>query len=128
MSGEFEAAGALATAGLAAGAIEGREGGQQGEGGCANCGAPLQGAYCHACGQAAHPHRSLVHVFEEFLHGILHFDTKAWRTLPMLAFRPGTLTRGDSSTVPSCSGEPATASPHRVRASTTLKAVGPPDR
>jgi hypothetical protein len=93
MSGELEAAGALATAGLAAGAIEGRGGGQHGDGGCANCGAPLQGAYCHACGQAAHPHRSLLHVFEEFLHGILHFDTKAWRTLPMLAFRPGTLTR-----------------------------------
>lgn len=93
MSGELEAAGALATAGLAAGAIEGRESGQHGDGGCANCGAQLQGAYCHACGQAAHPHRSLTHVFEEFLHGILHFDTKAWRTLPMLAFRPGTLTR-----------------------------------
>jgi hypothetical protein len=30
---------------------------------------------------------------EEFLHGLLHFDTRAWRTLPMLVFRPGTLTR-----------------------------------
>ncbi|WP_162305927.1 DUF3667 domain-containing protein [Oleisolibacter albus] len=29
---------------------------------------------------------------EEFFHGILHFDSKAWRTLPQLAFRPGTLT------------------------------------
>ncbi|MEZ6022183.1 MAG: DUF3667 domain-containing protein [Hyphomonadaceae bacterium] len=93
MSGELEAAGAFATAGLAAGAIEGREPGEAHDGQCANCGAPLQGAFCHACGQAAHPHRSLGHVFEEFLHGIVHFDTKAWRTLPMLAFRPGTLTR-----------------------------------
>jgi hypothetical protein len=32
-------------------------------------------------------------VFEEFLHGVIHFDTKAWRTLPMVIFRPGTLTR-----------------------------------
>jgi hypothetical protein len=30
---------------------------------------------------------------EEFLHGIIHFDTRAWRTLPLLIFRPGTLTR-----------------------------------
>jgi hypothetical protein len=92
MSGELEAAGAMATAGLVAGAIEGREG-QAGEGACLNCGAKLEGAYCSQCGQAARPHRSLVHVFEEFLHGILHFDTKAWRTLPMVLFRPGTLTR-----------------------------------
>jgi hypothetical protein len=33
------------------------------------------------------------HVVEEFLHGIWHFDSKAWRTLPMLVFRPGKLTR-----------------------------------
>lgn len=93
MSGELEAAGALATAGLAAGAIEGRGPGGAHEGACLNCGAAVTGPYCSQCGQSTHPHRSLVHVFEEFLHGILHFDTKAWRTLPMLAFRPGTLTR-----------------------------------
>jgi hypothetical protein len=93
MSGELEAAGAMATAGLVAGAIEGREGQKPGKGGCLNCGAPLTGAYCSACGQAAHPHRSLAHVLEEFLHGIFHFDTKVWRTLPMAIFRPGTLTR-----------------------------------
>lgn len=94
MSGELEAAGALATAGLAAGAIEGRgpEGGPQ-EGKCVNCGADIVGPFCAQCGQASHPHRSLTHVVEEFLHGVLHFDTKAWRTLPMVIFRPGTLTR-----------------------------------
>jgi len=94
MSGELEAAGAMATAGLVAGAIEGSEGQAPGEGACLNCGAQLNGgAYCSACGQAAHPHRSLVHVLEEFLHGVFHFDTKVWRTLPMAIFRPGTLTR-----------------------------------
>lgn len=93
MSGELEAAGALATAGAVAGAIEGREPGKPGEGGCLNCGAALAGPFCSQCGQNAHPHRKLTHVFEEFLHGLLHFDTKAWRTLPMVAFRPGTLTR-----------------------------------
>jgi hypothetical protein len=93
MSGELEAAGALATAGLAAGAIEGREPGGVHDGACLNCGTAITGPYCSQCGQATHPHRSLLHMIEEFLHGILHFDTKAWRTLPMLAFRPGTLTR-----------------------------------
>ena len=93
MSGELEAAGALATAGAVAGAIEGREPGKPGEGACLNCGAQLIGPYCSQCGQHAHPHRKLTHVFEEFLHGIVHFDTKAWRTLPMVLFRPGTLTR-----------------------------------
>lgn len=60
---------------------------------CANCGAQLTGAFCQACGQSAHIHRTLLHMLEEFLHGLLHFDARAWRTLPMLAFRPGTLTR-----------------------------------
>lgn len=93
MSGELEAAGALATAGMVAGAIEGGGGAKRGEGACLNCGAKLEGAFCSQCGQSAHPHRSLAHVFEEFLHGVIHFDTKAWRTAPMVIFRPGTLTR-----------------------------------
>lgn len=60
---------------------------------CTNCGANLAGAYCHACGQSAHIHRSLLHMFEEVLHGIFHFDTKAWRTIPALIFKPGHLTK-----------------------------------
>ena len=93
MSGEIEAAGAAITAGLAARAIEGdagRAGAAHGQ--CLNCGATLVGAYCHSCGQSGHVERKLTHVFEEFLHGIAHFDTKAWRTFPKLILRPGTLT------------------------------------
>lgn len=59
---------------------------------CANCGATLQGPYCHACGQHAHVPRTVLHVFEEVLHGITHFDGRLMRSLPMLLFRPGTLT------------------------------------
>lgn len=29
----------------------------------------------------------------DLLHGALHFEGKLWRTLPMLGFRPGELTR-----------------------------------
>lgn len=60
---------------------------------CANCGAALAGAWCHACGQRAHVHRSLLHFLEELLHGVWHFDAKGWRTLPLLVARPGVLTR-----------------------------------
>lgn len=96
MSIDIEAGGAVATAALAATAIE--EGpGQPGDVGpektCANCNAHLRGAYCHACGQTAHVHRSLWHMIEEGLHGVLHFDSKSWRTLPLLIFKPGVLTR-----------------------------------
>lgn len=94
MSGEIEAAGAAVTAGLAAAAIDGdKHGAHDGHGPCANCGAPIDGKFCTQCGQPAHLHRTLGHMVEEFLHGIIHFDTRAWRTLPLLAFRPGTLTR-----------------------------------
>jgi hypothetical protein len=60
---------------------------------CQNCGAKLVGDYCHECGQHGHVHRSVLHVIEEVFHGITHFDSRTWRSLPMLAFRPGTLTR-----------------------------------
>jgi hypothetical protein len=60
---------------------------------CLNCGAPLGGSYCDRCGQAAHLHRSLLHLSEELLHGVYHFDTKGFRTIPLLFFRPGLLTR-----------------------------------
>jgi hypothetical protein len=93
MSGEIEAAGALATAGVVAGVIEGREGGPPGEGDCANCGAKLTGPFCAECGQHAYPRRKLIHVIGELAHGIFYLETKTWRTLPMVVFRPGTLTR-----------------------------------
>ena len=60
---------------------------------CANCETPLTGACCHACGQSAHIHRSLLHMVEELLHGIFHFETKAWKTIPALILTPGKLTR-----------------------------------
>ncbi|HET9229910.1 MAG TPA: DUF3667 domain-containing protein [Vitreimonas sp.] len=94
MTGEVEAAGALATAGAVAGAIEPGDPGKPGEGGCLNCGAELGGGrYCGNCGQSARPHRTLGGLLGEFLASLWNFDTKAWRTLPLLLFRPGTLTR-----------------------------------
>jgi uncharacterized membrane protein len=60
---------------------------------CANCGEPLIGHWCHACGQKAHLHHKLSHLLEEFAEGIAHFDGRLWRTLPVLALNPGRLSR-----------------------------------
>jgi uncharacterized protein DUF3667 len=60
---------------------------------CANCGALLLGPFCHECGQSAQVHRSLSHLLHESLHHLLHFETRGWRTLPLLVARPGLLTR-----------------------------------
>ena len=60
---------------------------------CLNCGCKLVGDYCHCCGQKAHVHRSLRAFGQDFIAGILNFEGKFWRTLPMLAWRPGEMTR-----------------------------------
>lgn len=60
---------------------------------CLNCGTALIGSHCHACGQAAHVHKTLGAFFHDLLHGVFHFEGKIWRTLPLLFFRPGKLTR-----------------------------------
>jgi len=61
---------------------------------CLNCGAPLAGRYCAACGQRDDPH---VHRIGHFLHeafeGLTHADSRLWRTLWPLLARPGFLTR-----------------------------------
>ena len=60
---------------------------------CRNCGAALDGPYCRQCGQKAHVHRSVGVIVHDLVHGVLHLDGKLWRTLPLLTWRPGELTR-----------------------------------
>lgn len=60
---------------------------------CLNCGTALIGQHCHVCGQAAHVHRTLGAFFHDLLHGVFHFEGKIWRTLPLLVWNPGKLTR-----------------------------------
>ncbi|MDP3853260.1 DUF3667 domain-containing protein [Phenylobacterium sp.] len=91
---ELDAVGGAATGGLIGAAIE-RPTGQAGEHSkvCSDCGAEVSGRFCQNCGQPTHVHRTLLHLGEELLHGVMHFDSRIWRTLPLLVFNPGKLTR-----------------------------------
>jgi hypothetical protein len=60
---------------------------------CLNCGTALNGEFCHHCGQSSHVHRTLTAWWHDLVHGVLHLDGKVWRTLPLLTWRPGELTR-----------------------------------
>jgi hypothetical protein len=98
MGGEFEAIGDAVTGGLLARAVEPAAGeaaadGHTHEKNCLNCGTRLEGPYCSACGQKAHIHRSARAFFQDFIAGIMNFEGKFWRTLPMLVWRPGEMTR-----------------------------------
>ena len=61
---------------------------------CPNCGTKLAGNFCQGCGQAARLH---VPSAREFLHEfIAHYvalEGKLWKSVALLLFRPGRLTR-----------------------------------
>jgi len=61
---------------------------------CLNCGTPLQGPFCHYCGQ---PDKNFLRFFpvllRELLEDFLDFDSRFMRTMKPLLFRPGKLTR-----------------------------------
>ncbi|MBA3810253.1 MAG: DUF3667 domain-containing protein [Caulobacteraceae bacterium] len=61
---------------------------------CANCGTPLAGAYCHACGQLAEDfERSIGALLAEAFENLFHADGRLFRTLPRLVLDPAGLTR-----------------------------------
>jgi hypothetical protein len=89
--------GMVVTGGIVAGAVDSDKAAGHGAaevgGACLNCGTVRAGPFCQACGQSGHVHRSIVALGHDVLHGVFHFEGRIWRTLPMLAFHPGDLTR-----------------------------------
>lgn len=95
MNGELAGAADILTGAALARAVEPEAGEAHGgvDGNCLNCGTTLIGPHCHVCGQKGHVHRTLHAFGHDFMHSVLHFDGKIWRTLPMLFWNPGDLTR-----------------------------------
>ena len=61
---------------------------------CENCGASVTDRYCGSCGQRRDaPVHSLWHFIEAATEDLTHADSRLWRTLGALLFRPGHLTR-----------------------------------
>ncbi|AWF79721.1 hypothetical protein BTJ40_02135 [Microbulbifer sp. A4B17] len=60
---------------------------------CANCHTELLGPHCYACGQ---PVKGMVRHFSsvigDFFDTLLAFDSRTWKTVPSLFFKPGFLT------------------------------------
>lgn len=97
MVGNLEALGDALTGAVLGRAVEPKAGeaseGHSDETYCLNCGAELSGPFCYRCGQHAHVHKTLTAFFHDLAHGVFHLEGKLWNTIPMLAWRPGELTR-----------------------------------
>jgi len=60
---------------------------------CLDCGAPVTGRYCSACGQEArHPEPPAGHLLREMTADAVGADSSTWRTFRLLLARPGELT------------------------------------
>jgi len=94
---DLEAVGDALTGAMLGRAVEPKAGeaaeGHTEERNCLNCGTALAGEYCYRCGQRAHVHRTLAAFWHDLVHGVFHFEGKIWHTLPLLAWKPGELTR-----------------------------------
>ncbi len=95
MNFEIEPVADIATGAILADAVEPGEGDSRGSANapCLNCKAQVDGPFCRNCGQKAKVHRTLSAFWHDLIHGVFHFDGKIWRTLPMLVWHPGKLTR-----------------------------------
>lgn len=60
---------------------------------CKNCGGPLAGRFCSACGQNTDVRiPSVTGLLADVLGDLFSFDSRIWRTLATLATKPGRLT------------------------------------
>ncbi len=62
---------------------------------CISCGAPLTGKFCSACGEKTIDPKhdfTVTKFLEQVVDGFTHFDSKFFKTVTTLLFRPGKLT------------------------------------
>ncbi|MDJ0922631.1 MAG: DUF3667 domain-containing protein [Henriciella sp.] len=89
MSTELETLGAASIGGASSGPKADRAGQP-----CLNCGSPVTDRYCPNCGQlSASFHRPFWSLIGEIISDTFSVDGRIARTLPVLLFRPGVLTR-----------------------------------
>jgi hypothetical protein len=61
---------------------------------CLNCGATVQGKYCHVCGQEnVEPKETFWHMVTHFFYDITHFDSSFFHTIHHLVLKPGFLSK-----------------------------------
>jgi hypothetical protein len=61
---------------------------------CKNCESQFHGKFCHACGQSVKDFdRPLKFLFLDFTGNVFAFDTRLWRTIKNVFFRPGLMER-----------------------------------
>ncbi|TAL40531.1 MAG: DUF3667 domain-containing protein [Chitinophagaceae bacterium] len=61
---------------------------------CLNCGAIVQGRFCHICGQEnTVPHETFWHMVKHFFYDITHFDSNFFDSVKYLVQRPGFLSK-----------------------------------
>ncbi len=61
---------------------------------CMNCQTPLEGPFCHVCGQRDDDYRRpFVALSNEFVADVFQWDSRILRSVPMLLLAPGTMTR-----------------------------------
>ena len=61
---------------------------------CLNCGAIVQGHYCHQCGQEnVIPKETFWHMVTHFFYDITHFDSNFFHTIRHLIVKPGFLSK-----------------------------------
>lgn len=81
---------------LAEGMVDAESGNKKTDlsGTCLNCGSQLMGTYCSQCGQKNIPKRqTLGELFENFLGSFFSYESKFFRTLKFLLFKPGFLAK-----------------------------------
>jgi len=61
---------------------------------CLNCGTEVAGRFCQQCGQEnVEVKESFFQLLVHFVEDLTHFDGKLWKTLKLLLFKPGSLTK-----------------------------------